>query len=127
MAHTASMWLSQTKSGCSMGQSTPNSRGALVRVHAPLDEPTVLLLHGFLGCAADWEHVAAALSLTCRCISIDLPGHGASVVNATGVCPLINTPSMPAVAPVRYAEGTPAPWPCHQELQPRALLGHLLP
>ena len=93
------------QSSCSMGQSTTNSRGGLVGVHAPLDEPTVLLLHGFLGCAADWEHVAAALSLTCRCVSIDLPGHGASVVNATGVFLLMNTPSMPAVAAVRYADG----------------------
>lgn len=71
-----------------MGQSSSNSGGASVGVHAPLHGPTVLLLHGFLGCSADWEHVAAALSLTCCCVSIDLPGHGASVVTATGVWPL---------------------------------------
>ena len=48
------------------------------------DKPTVLLLHGFMGCAADWNHVTASLALTCRCISVDLPGHGAAEVNAEG-------------------------------------------
>ena len=53
--------------------------------HSDTGQPTVLLLHGFMGCAADWDHVTAALALTCRCISIDLPGHGATEVNAEGL------------------------------------------
>ena len=53
--------------------------------HSATWRPTVLLLHGFMGCAADWEHVSAALAVTCRCISIDLPGHGASKVVAEGI------------------------------------------
>ena len=52
---------------------------------ASTEQPTVLLLHGFLGCAGDWDDVSAALALTCRCISVDLPGHGATVVHAAGV------------------------------------------
>ena len=38
--------------------------------------PTLLFLHGFLGCAEDWNPVAAALALSCRCIVVDLPAHG---------------------------------------------------
>ena len=53
--------------------------------HSDIGRPTVLLLHGFMGCAADWEHVSAALAVTCRCISIDLPGHGATEVLAEGI------------------------------------------
>ena len=52
---------------------------------ASTEQPTVLLLHGFLGCAGDWDDVSAALALTCRCVSVDLPGHGATVVHAAGV------------------------------------------
>lgn len=52
---------------------------------ASAERPTVLLLHGFLGCAADWDDVSVALALTCRCVSVDLPGHGATVVHAAGV------------------------------------------
>ena len=57
---------------------------AALPAHA--EQPTVLLLHGFLGCAGDWDDISAALALTCRCVSVDLPGHGATVVHATGVC-----------------------------------------
>ena len=49
------------------------------------EQPSVLLLHGFLGRAGDWDDVSAALALTCRCISVDLPGHGATVVHTAGV------------------------------------------
>ena len=52
---------------------------------ASTEQPTVLLLHGFLGCAGDWDDVSGALALTCRCISVDLPGHGATVVHEAGV------------------------------------------
>lgn len=47
--------------------------------------PTVLLLHGFMGCAADWEHVSAGLAVTCRCISVALLGHGSTEVLAEGM------------------------------------------
>ena len=53
--------------------------------HPGTGRPTLLLLHGFMGCAADWEHVAASLAVTCRCITVDLPGHGATEVSADGV------------------------------------------
>ena len=38
----------------------------------------LVLLHGFTGSAANWEEVAAFLSLTYTVIAIDLPGHGCS-------------------------------------------------
>ena len=38
--------------------------------------PTILLLHGFLGCRQDWESIVSELCRQFRCISIDLPGHG---------------------------------------------------
>ena len=54
------------------------------------EQPTVLLLHGFLGCAGDWGDVSAALALTCRCVSVDLPGHSATVVHTAGVLMLLS-------------------------------------
>ncbi|KAL3698745.1 hypothetical protein R1sor_012821 [Riccia sorocarpa] len=41
---------------------------------------TLLFLHGFLGNGEDWLPVMDALSLTFRCISVDLPGHGHTAV-----------------------------------------------
>jgi isochorismate synthase/2-succinyl-5-enolpyruvyl-6-hydroxy-3-cyclohexene-1-carboxylate synthase/2-succinyl-6-hydroxy-2,4-cyclohexadiene-1-carboxylate synthase/O-succinylbenzoate synthase len=39
-----------------------------------------VFLHGFLGTGGDWRSIMESLSLTCRCISVDLPGHGETVV-----------------------------------------------
>ena len=39
----------------------------------------MLLLHGFLGSAADWNGVVAVLEKDFYCVSADLPGHGASL------------------------------------------------
>lgn len=39
---------------------------------------TVVLLHGFLGSAAIWQHLLGDLSKSYRVIAIDLPGHGQS-------------------------------------------------
>ncbi|MGB3681292.1 MAG: 2-succinyl-6-hydroxy-2,4-cyclohexadiene-1-carboxylate synthase [Rubrobacteraceae bacterium] len=40
--------------------------------------PAVLFLHGFMGSAADWMGVTAALGEHFHCVSVDLPGHGSS-------------------------------------------------
>lgn len=42
-------------------------------------QPTVLLLHGFMGTAADWKPIIEQLALSFHCLAVDLPGHGASV------------------------------------------------
>ncbi|GAB4327680.1 MAG: 2-succinyl-6-hydroxy-2,4-cyclohexadiene-1-carboxy late synthase [Candidatus Zixiibacteriota bacterium] len=42
------------------------------------DRPTIVLLHGFTGCADVWEEIIAGLSGDYRCIAVDLPGHGAT-------------------------------------------------
>ena len=55
--------------------SSPGSSGADLA-----GRPAVAFLHGFLGCGGDWAPVAAALSLRCRCLAIDLPAHGGSRV-----------------------------------------------
>jgi 2-succinyl-6-hydroxy-2,4-cyclohexadiene-1-carboxylate synthase len=49
-----------------------------VRVHGTASkEGTVILLHGFSGCAEDWREVADALARSgFRAIAVDLPGHG---------------------------------------------------
>jgi 2-succinyl-6-hydroxy-2,4-cyclohexadiene-1-carboxylate synthase len=39
----------------------------------------ILFLHGFMGSAADWRGVMAALETEYRCLAVDLPGHGASL------------------------------------------------
>lgn len=41
-----------------------------------IQDKTVLFLHGFLGTGNDWLPLMQALSISARCISIDLPGHG---------------------------------------------------
>lgn len=47
-----------------------------------VEENTVFVfLHGFLGCGEDWIPIMKALSTTARCISIDLPGHGRSIID----------------------------------------------
>jgi 2-succinyl-6-hydroxy-2,4-cyclohexadiene-1-carboxylate synthase len=43
------------------------------------DAPALLLLHGFMGAADDWESVTAHLADDFRCIAVDLPGHGDAV------------------------------------------------
>ena len=42
-------------------------------------DPAVLFLHGFMGSAEDWQDVIATLDERCRCLAVDLPGHGESV------------------------------------------------
>lgn len=53
-----------------------------VRLHhivsGPPGAPVLVFLHGFLGSAADWRQVVQSLDSHFRCITIDLPGHGAS-------------------------------------------------
>jgi 2-succinyl-6-hydroxy-2,4-cyclohexadiene-1-carboxylate synthase len=41
--------------------------------------PTLLLLHGFMGCKEDWESVASIFGEYFHCVAIDLPGHGQAV------------------------------------------------
>ena len=43
------------------------------------DRPAVLFLHGFLGSSADWQDVVRAMGDRAFCITLDLPGHGASL------------------------------------------------
>jgi isochorismate synthase/2-succinyl-5-enolpyruvyl-6-hydroxy-3-cyclohexene-1-carboxylate synthase/2-succinyl-6-hydroxy-2,4-cyclohexadiene-1-carboxylate synthase/O-succinylbenzoate synthase len=58
---------------------------------AAASEPTtVLFLHGFMGSADDWAPFMAALSAgggsggrSCRCIALDLPGHGGTSVSSS--------------------------------------------
>ena len=38
----------------------------------------LVLLHGFLGCAEDWQAICARLEPERPCFPIDLPGHGAA-------------------------------------------------
>jgi hypothetical protein len=55
----------------------PNGSG---RGPAAAAAQTVMFLHGFMGGAADWSVVAAGLSPCCRCLAVDLPGHGGTRV-----------------------------------------------
>lgn len=42
-------------------------------------DPSLLLLHGFTGCAAVWDEVAESLKDRFRVLAVDLPGHGRTV------------------------------------------------
>lgn len=56
----------------------PEASGLRYAATGPADAPPLLLLHGFMGSAAEWSEVAEALSGEHRLIIPDLPGHGAS-------------------------------------------------
>ncbi|ASQ91199.1 2-succinyl-6-hydroxy-2,4-cyclohexadiene-1-carboxylate synthase [Prosthecochloris sp. GSB1] len=47
-----------------------------VSIKGNRDQPSLLLLHGFLGSAEDWLDCARTLGESRRCIMPDLPGHG---------------------------------------------------
>ncbi len=42
------------------------------------EQPALIMLHGFLGNAAEWKPVAEVFSKQFYCIAVDLPGHGDS-------------------------------------------------
>lgn len=47
-------------------------------------QPTVLLMHGFLGQAEDWRPLASGLTMAgVRCVAVNLPGHGGSTVGSS--------------------------------------------
>ena len=67
----------------------------------PRTKPSLLLLHGFMGCKEDWAPLLWAtaaggstssssgggrkgLALDFDCLAVDLPGHGSTVVDAAG-------------------------------------------
>lgn len=72
------------RSRCSTSQWINDNGTYIIGPASDPDLPTVVLLHGYLGSSADWDLVAAGLAQTCRCISIDLPGHGDTAVDAAG-------------------------------------------
>lgn len=45
------------------------------------NDNTVVFLHGFLGSGEDWITVMKTFSESARCISVDLPGHGKSILH----------------------------------------------
>ncbi len=52
--------------------------GLHFRSFGPNEGKPLLLLHGFWGSLDDWQPMIAALGGECRCIAVDLPGHGSS-------------------------------------------------
>lgn len=47
--------------------------------HSTLSNPmplTLVFLHGFMGCAKDWDDITPSLENEIPCLAIDLPGHG---------------------------------------------------
>ena len=62
--------------------SHPFGPGALIM--GPDGAPPVVLLHGFLGCARDFQPILDALSHQYRCLALDLPGHGGEPGPASG-------------------------------------------
>lgn len=57
----------------------PARSGPGIATHGDPRHPALVLLHGFMGSAADWEPVCALLAPRHFCVAIDLPGHGRSV------------------------------------------------
>ncbi|XP_054809027.1 protein PHYLLO, chloroplastic isoform X2 [Prosopis cineraria] len=49
------------------------------------DDNVIVFLHGFLGTGDDWIAIMKAISGSARCISVDLPGHGKSIINAVKI------------------------------------------
>jgi len=49
------------------------------RVDGPEGAPTIVLLHGFMGCGEDFDHIVTLLGHDRRSVTVDLPGHGRTV------------------------------------------------
>jgi len=47
------------------------------------NKPTLVFLHGFLGCSNDWIETINLLKDDFHCIAIDLPGHGGSITTSS--------------------------------------------
>lgn len=64
----------------------------------------IVFLHGFLGTGEDWLSIMNAVSGSARCVSIDLPGHGATKMQPHGdeQAGLWPTLSMEVVADLLY-------------------------
>ncbi|KAH9607030.1 hypothetical protein KSS87_013805 [Heliosperma pusillum] len=58
------------------------------------DDNVLLFLHGFLGTGQDWIPIMKALSVTAKCISIDLPGHGRSNIQPCEKFDKVEVPSL---------------------------------
>ena len=66
---------------CSYGSSLPLSNQIHFTIRGDKHQPVVLFLHGFLGSSEDFETIAPLLEQFC-CLSVDLPGHGKTQVDA---------------------------------------------
>ena len=86
-------------------------RGARVRYFAGGRGPSLVLVHGLGGAAANWVELAPALVRSYRVLALDLPGHGGS--SPLPAAPSL-TPFADAVAAVAEREG----------LLPAAVVGH---
>ena len=51
-----------------------------------INQPLILLLHGFTGDSQDFKSVISLLSQTYCCLAVDLPGHGKTRVNGDESC-----------------------------------------
>ena len=47
--------------------------------HGAPDRPALCFLHGFMGSGAGWRPIVEALETEAYCLTVDLPGHGASL------------------------------------------------
>jgi 2-succinyl-6-hydroxy-2,4-cyclohexadiene-1-carboxylate synthase len=51
------------------------------KTHGNESKPPLIFLHGFLGCKEDWNPLIESLKKDYFCVTIDLPGHGHSILN----------------------------------------------
>jgi len=58
------------------------TNGLYYEQHGQPDKPAILLLHGFMGSGREWEPVINKLKQDFTALTIDLPGHGRSRLNA---------------------------------------------
>ena len=58
------------------------TRPAPIRSLGAAHLPTLVLLHGFMGCGDDWRRTARLLSDRYHCLLPDLPGHGSQPLPA---------------------------------------------
>ena len=54
----------------------PQTTGLHYHFRPQPDRPTIIFLHGFLGCSDDWDLITGELSDQFGFLTIDLPGHG---------------------------------------------------
>jgi 2-succinyl-6-hydroxy-2,4-cyclohexadiene-1-carboxylate synthase len=82
-----------------------SSNALYYQIHGDRHRPVITFLHGFLGSHHDFDHLIKPLTLQFCCVTIDLPGHGASLIQTTAQYSMAATAAL-VIAVLNHAQIT---------------------